>query len=189
MNPGSAAEESAPEALLRQIRIKARADELWHLRDCPAGTQVLVQGVATPDLFVLQGGLVKLDYLTPDGRERIKSFIVDRGLFAIEDADLSFGARTLEPSQIVRLPIGWARAQLAQDMVLRQAYADFTDWLRLRKARREQLLLCASAEERYRLLCEHEPGLIRRLSQGDIARYLGITPVAFSRIKRRLRGG
>ena len=41
------------------------------------------------------------------------------------------------------------------------------------------------APERYRLLCERSPELIERLTQKDIARYLGITPVALSRIRAR----
>ena len=49
-------------------------------------------------------------------------------------------------------------------------------------------LLCRSAEERYRVFLAQEPALADRLTQSDIARYLGITAIALSRIRRRLAG-
>jgi hypothetical protein len=73
------------------------------------------------------------------------------------------------------------------EVELQRDYADFTDWIRQRKAVREQSLLCDSAAERLKRMQLHEPELLRRLPQGDIARFLGITPIAFSRIKKRLR--
>jgi CRP-like cAMP-binding protein len=35
------------------------------------------------------------------------------------------------------------------------------------------------------LLAEQSPGLIEKVKQKDVARYLGITPVALSRIRAR----
>ena len=58
--------------------------------------------------------------------------------------------------------------------------------LAMKKERREYEFLCLSAEDRYRLIREREPTMLGRVTQNDIARYLGITPVALSRIKSRL---
>lgn len=58
--------------------------------------------------------------------------------------------------------------------------------LAMKKEQREYEFLCLSAAERYLLFCQREAELVPRLSQLDIARYLGITPVALSRIRRRL---
>jgi hypothetical protein len=55
-----------------------------------------------------------------------------------------------------------------------------------RKQQREEALLCDSAETRYRNMLKDEPALLARLPQGDIARFLRVTPIAFSRIKRRV---
>jgi len=59
--------------------------------------------------------------------------------------------------------------------------------LAMRKERREHAFLTKSPEENYRELAAESPGLVQRLTQNDIARYLGITPVALSRIRGRLR--
>jgi len=55
----------------------------------------------------------------------------------------------------------------------------------MKKERREYEFLCLSAEERYQLIREQTPDLLDRVTQNDIARYLGITPVALSRIRAR----
>lgn len=151
--------------------------------------QALFDPDNAPDaVFLLLRGLVKLVYLTPDGDERIKSFIVDKGLFAMADANPAFGAVALEASELLRLPPIWVKAQIAADDLLGREYPRFLNWVRERKSRREQALLCDSAEARLRRLREEEAELAARLPQGDIARYLGITPIAFSRIKRRIGG-
>ena len=54
------------------------------------------------------------------------------------------------------------------------------------KERRERELLMLSAEERYRLFLGRYKHLEKRIPQYQIAAYLGITPVALSRIRRRL---
>ena len=56
----------------------------------------------------------------------------------------------------------------------------------LKKELREHDLLCLSAEERYRNFLNDSPALVERITQMDMARYLGITPIALSRIKGRL---
>jgi hypothetical protein len=54
-----------------------------------------------------------------------------------------------------------------------------------KKERREREFLTESAEARYQMLLEDSPGLFDKVKQKDIARYLGITPVALSRIRGR----
>ena len=56
----------------------------------------------------------------------------------------------------------------------------------MKKEKREFEFLCLSAEERYRQLENESPIIIEKVTQNDLARYLGITPVGLSRIKRRV---
>ena len=51
---------------------------------------------------------------------------------------------------------------------------------------REYELLCLSAEERYVRHLDNTPELFDLVTQNEIARYLGVTPVGLSRIKKRL---
>ena len=148
------------------------------------------QGTAVDSVYVLQSGIIKLVYETADGNEWIKSIIVDRGLFgpsnASEGQAIAYAARAIEPSTLARIPLGWVGEALNSSWEMRAAYAGFVNWVRQGKEAREAALLCQSAEERYRDLLADAPNLLARLPQADIARYLRITPIAFSRIKRRI---
>jgi CRP-like cAMP-binding protein len=55
-----------------------------------------------------------------------------------------------------------------------------------KKETRERELLLLSAEERYRSFLKEKPPLENRIKQHHIASYLGITPVALSRIRKNM---
>lgn len=175
-------------ALTEPLRLIAERDRLWRVNHVMPGAELMAQGGAAASVFVLLSGLVKLTYATPEGGERIKSLIVDCGLFGpdLDGAEVRYAAVAIEPSLVVALPIPWLRSQLAVQADLREASARFDAWLRRRKEARELSLLCDSAEDRYREFLRSAPDLAKRLPQGDIARYIGVTPIAFSRIKRRM---
>jgi CRP/FNR family transcriptional regulator, anaerobic regulatory protein len=179
-----------PEVLIALLQQRSAADGLWQPRRFARNTALLDQGEASDSVFVLTEGLVKLTYLSPDGDEWIKSLVVDAGLFGAfgrGEAGSRFGARTIETSTIAELPGAWVRQITGSDGEIAREVAAFNGWLAERKQAREETLLCLSAEDRYRALSADEPGLVVRLPQGDIARYLRVTPIAFSRIKRRVQ--
>ncbi len=145
------------------------------------------------DVFIVEKGLIKLVYITGNGDERIKSFIADQGLFGSSDEGKveqpsRFSAYSIESTAVARLPATWVKERISRDIALSKAYLAFMSWVRRRKEKREEALLCQSPEQRYEQFLHENENLAMRISQGDIARYLGITPVAFSRIKRRIRG-
>jgi CRP-like cAMP-binding protein len=66
----------------------------------------------------------------------------------------------------------WSKVLLA---ILEKGY--------IKKEAREREFLLFSAEERYRSFLDEYPHLENRIKQHQIASYLGITPVALSRIR------
>lgn len=56
------------------------------------------------------------------------------------------------------------------------------------KMRREQQFLQCTATQRYQALCSERPDWLAQVPLRHLASYLGITDVALSRIRRRLRG-
>lgn len=140
--------------------------------------------------LVLTSGLAKLTYLTQAGDEWVKSFIVDQGVFGAIESEVSrFGAVAIEKCTVARVPAGWARDAIEADQQLAAEVATFSRWLIERKQQREEALLCDTVESRYREMLTADAELLERLPQSDIARYLRVTPIAFSRIKRRVRSG
>lgn len=178
--------------LVAPLRSMARHENLCRSHKHQKGDVILRHGDAVSDTFVLETGLVKLVYPMANGDEWIKSFIVDQGIFgSVDEGDAAqpsrFSAHTIEPGTYIRLPLRWVKRAVAASAELTAAYIAFSGWVRRRKEEREEALLCASAEENYRRFLSGNANLVQRLPQGDIARYLGVTPVAFSRIKRRMQ--
>lgn len=155
------------------------------------GAHLIEQGQVCRDVFSLRQGLLKLYYLTREGKEWIKSFVPDQGIVGSRNSQMrgepsTFSILCLEDSQLVSYPYDIFQQVCAEDHELALALFGFTQWLGLKKELREYQLLCLSAEEAYALFLNTNPSLAARLSQVDIARYLGITPIALSRIKKRL---
>ncbi|EKP0309706.1 hypothetical protein JGK42_003628 [Aeromonas veronii] len=57
------------------------------------------------------------------------------------------------------------------------------------KERKEAFLLLHSAEDRYRKLCHTFPHWPARLTQVQLANYIGISPVTLSRVRKRVNTG
>lgn len=173
---------------ITMLQERASREDMWRLERCERGTELLRQGGAGDQLVVMMSGLAKLTYLTPSGDEWIKSFIVDQGLFGALDGKISrFGAISLESCTVVRLRVAWVLQEVAADPRLGAQTTALYQSVLDRKQKREEALLCDTAEVRYRKMLDEEPDLLARLPQGDVARYLRVTPIAFSRIKRRVR--
>ncbi|MBA4162611.1 MAG: hypothetical protein C0515_11165 [Novosphingobium sp.] len=186
MNRGLVPEHFSAPWLIEQLQRRAEREGLWRNRVIAKGETIFGPETDCRDVFLLLSGLVKLSYLSVGGSETIKSFVFDQGIFAREYGGPEFGAYAIEGSHLVQLPQTWVLRQISESNELQRGYAQFIDWIRLRKAEREQSLLCLTPQERLVHFRETEPDLADRLPQGDIARYLGVTPIAYSRIKRRI---
>jgi CRP-like cAMP-binding protein len=164
--------------------------KLGTVRHFPKGSFLFRQGDSGSNLFFMQSGLVKAYYETIDGKEFIKSFVSEGEFIASMQAIVagnpsSFTVLSLEDSVAIEVP-----KQAVVDLVSNNPnLTDVLNSMLLKlamKKEREYELLCMSPEERYLIFCQREAALLGRLSQNDIARYLGITPVALSRIRKRV---
>ena len=140
----------------------------------------------------MQTGLLKAFYLTDDGREFIKSFIWEGGFIGSLAASVPGGRTTysiicLEDTEAVALSFPDLAQATERDHSVALALNTALLALAVKKEAREYEFLCLSAEERYQIIVERWPELINRLTQNDVARYLGITPVGLSRIRSRLQ--
>ena len=181
-NPGAALA-----ALLKQVAVGAGE---WRQRAVARGEEVFPSQSDRVPVCVLTAGLVKLYYSVSEGEEWTKSYVADCGVFGPTSPGqrvAQFGARALEECSVGAIDLGWFAQQLDENEALQTAFANFQSWLFERKRQREEDLLCLTAEKRYLAFTRRNPNLAARLEQQEIAAYLRITPVALSRIKRRLR--
>lgn len=159
-------------------------------RSVDANEHVFRQGEKSQSLYVVESGLLKAYYLSADGRENIKSFILPGdsigSLSAIHaEQACTFSLLCLKPCRLRVLRFKDLYAASRNDPEISASVVDFLLKYGMKKEMREYELLCLSAEDRYRRLKESAPELFNLVTQNEIARYLGITPVALSRIKKR----
>ena len=148
------------------------------------------QGDVDTSVYIVVAGLLKAYYATLEGKELIKSFIQPGefigSLISCRMGEPStFSLTCLEECKLLRVPFTALQAAAQAQPEVAAFMSNGLMELALKKERREYEFLCLSAPERYALLKNRQPDLVERLTQNDVARYLGITPVALSRIKQR----
>jgi CRP-like cAMP-binding protein len=149
--------------------------------------------VAGSFFFIVQG-LVRFFYLTEDGKEFNKHFAMENryaGSFHsfVLNEPCGFSIQAMEKTRTLVLPY-----QLLSELYERHACWERmgrtnAERLALIKEAREKELLLDSLEVRYRRVLQEFPGLVDRISQYHIASYLGVTPVALSRVRRKINLG
>jgi CRP/FNR family transcriptional regulator, anaerobic regulatory protein len=171
----------------------------WHdfaghilTRTIAPGAPVFLQGAEHPFAYVVRRGLVKNVYVREGGEEWIKSFIPESRFFASISAlepggSTTFSAIAVEHSELERIPFEilakFAETNLTWANMLRGAVMAVATG----KEQREREFLTLTAELRYRQFVADNPDLMLRLTQKDLAAYLGVTPVGLNRIVRRIR--
>ncbi|MGL5306031.1 MAG: Crp/Fnr family transcriptional regulator [Aeromonas veronii] len=191
MNPSPQAPSLA--AFLCTMGLDAALSEAISLRlprqTLRAGQALLAQGAEQEAAFYIEAGIVRACHYTRDGQERCKEFYFEGELCLLYDSWLTgslarYQLEVLTELQVVRMPLtlldepAW---QLVCMALLRQQLGY--------KERKEAFLLLHSPEERYRELCHTFPHWPARLTQVQLANYIGITPVTLSRIRRRINTG
>jgi CRP-like cAMP-binding protein len=156
------------------------------------GADVFAEGEWQPFVYVVRRGMVKLSYTNELGDEWVKSFIGDGDFFACPNVLLAgrttdYSAVALEDSEIEQVDYASLRRLMERYPVWQRAVLQLLQWHIVRKEQRERELLTMRPEERYMSFLKTFPALAPRIQVRDTARYLGVTPEALSRIRKRLR--
>ncbi len=156
-----------------------------------AGDRLFAQGDRDSNVYFVKTGLLKAYYIRADGKEHIKSFLPEGSIIgsmvALVDGDAcTFSLQAVEDGVAVALPFATLEDAARTDIDLANALISFLSLYGKRKERREYELLSLSPETRFAILLESMPDIADRVSQADMAAYIGVTPQALSRIKRRM---
>uniref|UniRef100_A0A2A4Z7B9 Cyclic nucleotide-binding domain-containing protein n=1 Tax=OCS116 cluster bacterium TaxID=2030921 RepID=A0A2A4Z7B9_9PROT len=154
------------------------------------GAHIFRQGDENKFLYFVKEGDLKAYYNNVDGKETIKSFIMPNDIIgSLTSAYLhekcSFSLQCLSGCKLNKISFNELVLASKSDHQIANKMIEFLTIFAMKKEKREYELLCLSAEERYRLLANDQPDLLEMVTQNDIAKYLGITPVGLSRIKNR----
>jgi CRP-like cAMP-binding protein len=156
------------------------------------GEYLLQAGDKALEFGIVLNGLFRLYYTDKNGKEQIKNFLKSGELVGpYAEMLLNIPSRTyiqaMEPSRLVIINrhdflsfyskhICW---QILGRMVAEKRF--------LAKEQREFEFLQLDVLERYKRFCEEFGDLLGKIPQHQIASYLGITPVALSRVLSKSR--
>jgi CRP-like cAMP-binding protein len=141
--------------------------------------------------LIRKPGLFRLYYTTPDGAEYNKNFCGQNEFVASYSSLLMnkpayFSIQALMDGELLVVRFQDFEALCDRHACWEKLGRKISERMFISKEKRERELLMYSAEERYRQFLGQYKHLENRIPQYHIASYLGITPVALSRIRRRL---
>ncbi len=170
-----------------------RLESLVRPRRLKKGELFIEAGADARGFGIILSGLMRVYYTDRKGAEATRSF---RGAFDIVGAfsELLLGG----PSRVSVSALEDTELLTGNYDAFARLYPRHASWqelgrklaerLYITKEKREFEFLRLSAAERYAAFRRENPGLVERVPQYHIASYLGITPVALSRIKKKNSG-
>ncbi|BDX01587.1 cAMP-binding protein [Marinomonas pontica] len=156
------------------------------------GDYLFQQGDAANRLYFLHSGLMRYVSVSDEGKEFTQTFaksprIIGSTKAMVTETRVLFGIQALEDCMVSSYPWQAFYAQMRHDMGFLECYATFLERIFIVKEERENAFVKHSAERRYLDFCAAYPELKNTLPQQQIASYIGITPVALSRIRQKLK--
>lgn len=161
------------------------------------GEPLLRPGQRADAVYLLRAGLVRLYSLDAEGQEHNHGFhSADEWVYGRLDfshgriccAESALGVEALQPTRALRITLAELERWQQADPVIASYLLQQLMAMNAQRLGREADLLQRDAEQRYRDLLARQPDLLQHVQLQQVARWLGITPVALSRIRRRVHG-
>ena len=155
------------------------------------GQQLFNCGDKTTHVYWLEQGLLCAYFVTLEGKEFCKEFYwqgdVIYGMRSLlGNEPLPYSVVALEPCNLLRLPVDVYRTSILQDPQWADYHREQLEQHLLIKERKEAFLLLNTPEQRVFAFHRDYGFLLHRIKDYQIASYLAMTPISYSRIKKRL---
>jgi CRP-like cAMP-binding protein len=178
--------------------VSALSDEEWNwlvsqlqTQSFDAGNDLFYPGSSDAGLHFIQQGLVRYYYSNEEGIERNHGFAAENNLVGCFPVFAGFETcpltvQALEQTRTLYIPSDIVRQFSDRHPCWAQFQMRLMAHVALRKSDREKTLLLDSPEKRYLSFLDNFSEIVNRVPQYHIASYIGITPVALSRIRARI---
>lgn len=150
-------------------------------------------GEKVSDSAMVSKGLFRVYYLSHDGKQFMRSFHPEGSLVAAFSSLITHTLsnvciEAVEDSELIQFNYDKYLELLKEHDCWKEISRKVAETLYVLREKRQYELLSLNAEERLEAFREQYGNILPRLSQQDIANYLGITPVSLSRLKSKLFG-
>lgn len=155
--------------------------------------QVFVREGETPNkIGIIKKGLFRYYYLTTTGKEFTKVFMKEGDIISAYTSMISgkpsyYTIEAIEASEIIEISYyQWNKLRISDSKWDKFLIAFLEKGYGIKEKREREFLLLDS-ENRYKAFLEEYPAIENRVRQHMIASYLGITPIALSRIRKKMK--
>jgi CRP-like cAMP-binding protein len=158
--------------------------------EVPKKTLLLKVGQTEDHLSFIETGILRF-YIPKEENELTFSFAFNNGFVSAYDSFLTrtpstYNVETLTKTVLWRLTHGDLQYIYNKTNIGNTLGRYASEELFLKKSKRELSLLNETAAQRYLKLFSEQPQLIQKIPLKYIASYIGITPQALSRIRKRI---
>lgn len=159
-------------------------------QEFPKNHMLLETGQTERHLSFVESGIIRF-YIPDDENELTFAFVFDSSFASAYDSFLTqqpvvYNVKTLTKTTLWRLSYSDLQSIYDETEVGNFIGRQASEELFLKKSKRELSLLNQTAEERYLNLFTEQPRLIKEIPLKYIASFIGITPQALSRIRKRI---
>ncbi len=178
-------------------RLQPQSDEDWQFfssklvkKEFPKKALLLEKGQIENHLSFIKKGIVRF-YIPEEEQDLTFGFAFEGEFFSAYDSFLTrmpstYNVQTLSETHLWQLSYEDLQEVYQKTGTGNLLGRKASEGLFLKKQKRELALLQLSAEERYVNLFRERPEVIRQIPLKYIASYIGITPQALSRIRKRI---
>ncbi len=157
--------------------------------DLSRGHVLQQQGMMCRHLYFIESGLLRVFYYNSLGKDITYRFVEENHFYSIIDSYFNqkpsfYTVELLEDSVLYSVPYAEFEKYLHAYPELERMSSYVLRHFLIESNERIIAFQFQSAQERYNALIENHPSLIRRVSLGHIASYLGITQETLSRIRK-----
>lgn len=183
----------------RFSRVAPLTRKTWRAMLAPGRRQRLARGAffsrpgeSAAQFAIVLEGVLRHYYVDPKGREHVKDFSIEGDLAApyaemISRAPSRTYIEAIAPSELLVFEIAAFDALASRSLEVARFARALSDGYFVAKEQREYEFLQLTAEERYRQFCQRSPAVVQHVPLYQVASYIGVTPVALSRIRARLK--
>jgi len=162
------------------------------LKHYKKGQYLISQGQAAPKIYFLIKGFVRFMSISFEGKEFTQSFACAPSICGstramTKNVDSLFSIEALD--DVICLEFEWQLFfnQMKAKSGFMEAYNRLLENLFIKKEEREYAFVQHSAEQRYLTFLDNNPQLRDKIPLKMIASHIGITPIALSRIRKKLK--
>ncbi|WP_282035944.1 Crp/Fnr family transcriptional regulator [Saccharicrinis aurantiacus] len=173
------ADNEIPEVVQYFKPLKVAKDEL-----------LLESGMVCHSLYFIVSGSLKTSFIDAKGQETIRhvsfenQFLSSLHSFIKQTASTEF-IYAIEASELQFISYNDFQKLISRTTLFRDFYIKMLETTYLNNHWRIETFLRLSAKERYEYLLTHKKEMVQRLSNKNLASYLGITQESLSRIKAK----